>query len=379
MSAPILFVDHAPSLGGAERSLLLLLKYLDANRWQPHLLCPPGVLADAASALGTPVHLLTLPRLRRSFRSPYDLFLGAVHVARLALIVDARVLIANTVRAAFYTAPAARLARRPFVWHMRDFWLSESRPSSLWPDREGKRLLCAMATRVVANSHATATHLPCPDKIAVIHNGIEVETYTPDLNGAAFREQHSIPPDAPVVGTVGRLRPWKGQDRFLRAMAHVLAAIPNAWGVIVGGTPFRVKDDYPQRLRRLAKELGISERVVFTDHLEDVRPALAAMDVFVHAGDPEPFGLAVVEAMAMARPVVAFKHGALPEIVTSETGVLVPPGDVKSLAASIVRLLQEKDLARELGESARERVEHHFHIRTTARAFEHVLETVIHK
>jgi len=283
------------------------------------------------------------------------------------------VLVANTVRAAFYGALAARLARVPFVWHMRDFWLSETRPRCLCADRLGKQLLCIAAARVIANSHATAAHLPCRDRVTVVHNGIEVERYDPVMSGAPFRRRYGIPPDVPLVGTVGRLRPWKGQDRFLRVLTQVRKAVPEVWGVVVGGAPFGVQDDYPQRLRRLTADLELGDRVVFTGHLDDVRPPLAAMDVFVHPGDPEPFGLVNVEAMAMGKPVVAFAHGALVEVVVNgETGLLVEPGDEAALAHAVTALLRSPHRRTALGRAGRQRVEQRFDVRRTVKEIEAV-------
>lgn len=374
----LLFLDHAPALGGAERSLLLLLKHLDRTRWQPHLTCTGGPLAEQAAILGVPVHPVAMPRLRGSPRFSIDWLAGARAIARLARQTGAVLLHANTVRATLYTAPAAHLAGIPFVWHMRDFWFSESRPRWHRADRLGKRLLCISATRVIANSYAVAAHLPCPRKVTVVHNGIEVERFDPALDGTRFRQQYGIPLDAPVVGTVGRLRPWKGQDHFLRAMGRVAGAIPEASFLIVGGEPFDVADEYPQQLRRLAADLGLADRVLFTGHLRDVRPALAAMDVFVHAGDPEPFGLVSLEAMAMCKPVVAFAHGALPEIVADgETGVLVPPGSETALAEAVVMLLQDPGRQRRMGEAGRRRVRVCFHARQTAREVEAVYGEVL--
>ncbi|MDQ7028778.1 MAG: glycosyltransferase family 4 protein [Ardenticatenia bacterium] len=380
-SCPILFLDHAPALGGAERSLLLLLKHLDRRRWQPHLACTGGPLAERAAALNVSVHIVPLPRLRRSPRLSVDWLTGARAIVRLAREIKAVLLHANTVRAALYAAPAARLAGIPFVWHMRDFWLSEERPRWPWADRLGKHLLCGAAARVIANSHAVAAHLPCRDRVTVVHNGIEVARFDPALDGAPFRREHSIPLDAPVVGTVGRLRPWKGQDRFLRAMARVAEAMPAAWFLIVGGAVFGVDDDYPQQLRRLAMDLGLADRVVFTGHLEDVRPALAAMEIFVHAGDPEPFGLVNLEAMAMAKPVVAFAHGALPEIVNDgTTGILVPPEDEAALARAVVALIKEPTRRHTMGQAGRRRARAHFDARRTANMVEnmwvHVLQNL---
>ena len=337
----IVFLDHAPALGGAERSLLLL-RHLDRAHWQPHLACNGGPLAEQAAALDIPVHILPMPRLRRSPRFLRDWLTRAHAIAHLAQQTGAALFHANTVRAAFYAALAAHLAGIPFVWHMRDFWLSESRPRHLWADRLGKRLLCTTAACVITNSHAVAAHLPCSHKVTVIHNGIEVEQFDPTTDGVPFPQQHGIPPDVPLVGMVGRLRPWKGQDRFLRVLAQVREAVQDVWGLIVGGAIFDVENDYPTRLHRLAAHLGLADRVVFTGHREDVRPALTAMDVFVHAGDPEPFGLVNLGAMAMGTPVVAFDQGALPEIVTNgETGLLVPPGDEAALAEAVVTLLRD--------------------------------------
>lgn len=374
MAHNILFLDHAPAIGGAERSLLLLLKHLDRSRFRPHLACAGGSLAEQATALGVPVYLVPMPRLRRSPRFVLDWIAGARSIARLARQIGAAALIANTVRAAFYAAIAARLADIPFVWHMRDFWLTESRPPRLWADRLGKGLLCAAAVRVIANSYAVAAHLPCPARVTVVHNGIEIEQFNPAMDGTPLRRQYNIPINAPLIGTVGRLRPWKGQDRFLRVLAQVREAVPEAWGVVVGGTPFGVEDDYPQRLRRLAADLELEGQVVFTGHLEDVRPALAAMDVFVHPGDPEPFGLVNVEAMAMSKPVIAFAHGALPEIVVDgETGVLVTPENEDAMARSITRLWEEPEKIKAMGRRGRERVASRFTAERMATEFTEIL------
>jgi glycosyltransferase involved in cell wall biosynthesis len=363
----ILFLDHAPALGGAERSLLLVLRHLDNDRMPAHLACSGGPLAEHAAAQSVPIHLVSMGPLRRRVGGPMEWLAGARSIASLARQIGASLLVANTVRAAFYAAPAARLAHVPFVWYMRDFWLSEFRPRHLWADRLGKRLLCAAAARVLVNSNTTSDHLPCETKIIVIHNGIDIDRFDLTLGRTPFLNQHGIPADAPLVGTVGRLRPWKGQDRFLRSMARVADALPSARFLVVGGAIFDVQDSYPERLRRLAAELGIADRVTFTGQLADVRSAFAAMDVFVHPGDPEPFGLVNLEAMAMGKPVVAFAHGALPEIVRDgETGLLVPPGNEEALSGAVIDLLGDPHRRSAMGIAGRARVEAHFTAQRTA-------------
>lgn len=361
MSEVVLFVDHARELGGAEHSLLLLLQHLDRRRFHPHLACGGDPLARRAAELGAPVHAIALPRLRRSPLWARDWLRGARTLAAHARAVGAQLFVANTVRAAFYTALAARLAGIPFVWHMRDFWLSEEQPRFVWADRLGKAILGAAACRIIANSHSTAAHLPPSCKVVVVHNGIDMTRYTPQMDGQPFRQQHSIPATAPLIGVVGRLRPWKGQARFLRMAAAIARAQPDARFAIVGGTILDADRSYAQELRRMATELGVAERVVFTGQLDDVRPALAAMDVFVHPGDPEPFGLATIEAMAMGKPVVAFSHGALPEIVEEGvSGLLVPPGDEEALARAVLALLSDEGRRAAMGQAGRAHVERAF-------------------
>ena len=115
----ILFLDHASAIGGAQRSLLLLLKHLDKQRWSPHLGCAPGSLEAHAQAAGISTHPMRLPRLRRSPRFPLAWLAGARAIARLAHQIQADLLVANTVRASFYCTLASHLSHVPFVWQSR--------------------------------------------------------------------------------------------------------------------------------------------------------------------------------------------------------------------------------------------------------------------
>ena len=361
-------------MGGAENSLKLLLEHLDPAHWELHLACPEGRLSEVVGGLNVSIHKLPLPPLRRSFRAPYNWGHGIQKLARIARGINARAIVSNTIRASLYAGPAAKLAQSCFVWIMRDFWLGESEPQRLWGDNLGKQILCRMADAVIANSTATAQHLPCQSRTNVIHNGIAVEHFMPSLSRQDCRAHFKLPDDAFVIGVVGRLRPWKGQDRFLRVLRLVVDAHPDAFGIIVGGTPFGTNGPFAAQLQQIVRENNLQDHVVFTGQLDDIRPALAAMDIFVHPGDPEPFGLVNIEAMAMAKPVVAFAHGALPEIIIDgETGVLVQPFDESAMAQALF-ILEHDALQRSvMGAAGRRRVEDTFTIERTARAFDAVL------
>lgn len=376
MPKTILFTDQAAGLGGAEHSLLLLLTHLQGI--QPHLACAKGALEEQAANFNIAHTQFAFPRLRQSWHMPLDWQREARALARLALQINAQALHANTVRAAVYTSWAARLAKRPFIWHMRDFWLSENRPSRQWVDAVGKKLLVTAATKVIANSQATANHLPLSEKIHVVHNGIDLQQFDATLDKRPFCEQYHIPAEAPVVGMVGRLRPWKGQTTFLHMAAHLKQVQPDCHFVIVGGNTFDVQDDYPQQLKQLTTQLQLNESVTFTGPLIDVQPALAAMDIFIHPGEPEPFGLVNIEAMAMQKPVIAFAHGALPEIVVDgETGFLIPPYDLAAMATQITTLLKDENLKIRLGQNGRKRIETHFTIQQTVAKITKIYEQIL--
>jgi glycosyltransferase involved in cell wall biosynthesis len=373
----VLFVDHAMALGGAEISLLMLLEGLYDAQWEPHLACSGGPLAERAMAQGIPVHLAPLPRLRRSWRAPLDLAVGARALGRTLRAIGADVLVAFSVRAALYAAPAAALTGTPYIWYRNDLWLGGSAPRHRRIERLGKLPLCALAARVVANSRATAQEQPCKAKLRIVYNGIRVQRFGPGLDGRAFREAHGIPLDAPVLGIVGRLNPVKGQDRFLRVLARVLDAIPQAWGLVVGGAIFG-EDAYADRLLALAQELGLAERVTFTGQVEDPTAALAATDLFVQPCDPEALGLVNLEAMAMGKTLVGYSQGSLPEIVVDgETGRLTPPGDEEALAQAAIEVLRDPALRAAWGRAGRVRAEACFDVDRMARQVSEVLWEVV--
>jgi glycosyltransferase involved in cell wall biosynthesis len=151
-----------------------------------------------------------------------------------------------------------------------------------------------------------------------------------------LRSALGIEDGAILMVCVGRFEPWKGQDVFLQALALVVQAHPQVRGLLVGrdADPAR---SYELRLRKQARALGLDARLSWLDWQDDIWSVYAAADVLVHASkQPEPFGLVLVEAMALGRPVIATRAGGVLDIITDgETGRLVAPGNVADLAAAM--------------------------------------------
>lgn len=147
-------------------------------------------------------------------------------------------------------------------------------------------------------------------------------------------------PDAPIVGVVGRLELEKGHPTLLEAWPLVLAAAPGAYLLIVG------EGSRLDALRAIARARGIERHVIFTGRRDDIPAVTAAFDVAVLPSYREAQGLTILEAMALSRPVVASDVGGIPEMIEDGvTGLLVPAHDPAALAAAIVRLLLDHQLA----------------------------------
>jgi glycosyltransferase involved in cell wall biosynthesis len=366
----ILIVHHATALGGAEHSLLVLLRHLDRTRFVVHLATQPGVLAAAARQLRVTVHEVPLARLRGEPAAPWRFARGVAALMRTITREDVALVYANTMRASLYALPAAWFTRRPLVCHVHDIFAP-----GLYV-----RTMCALSTAVIAVSAAAAKPLPCTQKVHVVHNGLHFPDFQGDRRepAARLRAAWGVPPAATVIGQVARLQPWKGQRDFIAVAENLLQTLPDVYFVIVGGDIFADARAYEEELKATVARRNLSHRVIFAGHQEDVAAVLNALDVLVHASTDEPFGRILIEAGAVGLPVVAYGGGGVSEIlVDGRTALVVPPGDRTAPAAALRRVVGDPALARALGDAARADICARFDARALTRAAERVLESAI--
>jgi glycosyltransferase involved in cell wall biosynthesis len=220
-----------------------------------------------------------------------------------------------------------------------------------------ERLAARMADRIVLLTEfqrrvALRERVAGAAKLVVIGNGVDLERFPPSLGMAACRRALGLPTDALVVGAVGRMTRQKGFNDLLLAAAQVLQRFPNCLFVLVGS------GELGEELRQQARELGIESRVRFLGEQRDMVSVYAAMDVFVLPSLWEGMPYALLEAMAMAKPVVATHVCGMEEFVThGETGLLVKAKDTTALVSAIESLLADGALRSRMGAAARRRVE----------------------
>ena len=205
----------------------------------------------------------------------------------------------------------------------------------------------------ISKSMQVSLQVPA-DKISVIYDGIDLERLDLEADGQEFRRRYVIPVDAYVVGLVGLLIPWKGQELFLDAATILRDKIPNLKMVMVGGTPDECFD-YEVLLRQRVIQEKLDDLIVFTGHVDVMEPVYNGLNIVVSAStSPEPLGTVVIEAMAMGRPLIGPRHGGAAEMIEHlKTGVLFTPNDAQALADEIERLYKNPALALQLGHEAR--------------------------
>jgi glycosyltransferase involved in cell wall biosynthesis len=187
-----------------------------------------------------------------------------------------------------------------------------------------------------------------------------------------------LPATVPVVGLVGRLQPWKGQDRLLRAQALLRARGRDMHTVIVGGDSYGLSPEYARQLAPLVHELGLDDAVTMTGEVPDAGPYIEQMDILVNASDPEPFGIVLLEAMARAVPVVAVDAGGPAEVIEhGQTGWLAGSGAPEALADALEPLLASPALRRSLGQAGRERFMREYTDVAMRERFFGYLETIV--
>jgi len=359
--APLLFT------GGTQRHLQQVLAHLDRSRFDPHVytLKPGGELEAELCAAGVPVTCLGLGTR-----------LGSPHSVR-AILRTVRRLRRDGVdivhgyqwRPALVGSLVGRLAGVPLLLaSKRSLTGGDTRARHAW------RRIARQVDTVLVNAEALRVEGEAQGmraRWALLQNGVDADRFRVGAPGPEARAAIGLDPVRPVVGTVGRLEHRKGQDQLIAALARMPAAAgrPRAQVLVVGEGPTRGE------LEGQAVSLGVAGDVRFAGTLADVRPAFAAMDVFVLPSREEGMSNALMEAMAAERPVVATAIGGNGELVSHDrTGVLVPPGDVDAMAHEVLMLLEDPCRAARLVTAARDFVTGRFGARARVAELERLYE-----
>ncbi len=203
-----------------------------------------------------------------------------------------------------------------------------------------------------------------PDNIRVLYDGLDPARVKPARTPEVLRKEYGVRPDQPVIGIVGNIRVWKGQETVVRALIEVLKVHPDVVCFFVGASTPGDKP-YQDTLNAIVADAGMAANVRFVGYQADPASFVNMMSIVVHASvEPEPFGMVVLEAMAQRRPIVGSRAGGVVEmVIDGETGFTFTPGDARDLARRLIELLSDPQRATQMGEAGYQRLLDAFSIR----------------
>jgi sugar transferase (PEP-CTERM/EpsH1 system associated) len=329
--------------GGLERIVLDLLRTSRRRGQRAAVVCleRPGALAGRVEELE--VQLVCIHK-----RPGLD-WNAAGRAGEVLRRIGPDVVHTHQAGALWYVGGAARRAGIPVIHtehgnHLgrTGSWLARWRRSWLWwlAGRHARKFICVSAE--IARE-LTARRIVPQDKVCVLPNGIDTDKFSARADAVGVRRSLGIAPQAPVVGTVGRLSEVKRQDLLLQGFARLKQRLPEARLLLVGDGPMRGP------LEQLASELRLRDSVHFAGFQEEPAAYLQAMDVFALSSRSEGLPVSILEAWAAGLPVVSSAVGGVPEIIEQgRTGLLYPSGDAGSLAGRLGEVLSDQNLARTL-------------------------------
>jgi glycosyltransferase involved in cell wall biosynthesis len=338
----ILHTEWSEGWGGQELRILAEMKIHQRLGHRLYLLCPPETrLGREAEALGIRV-------FSRKIRQPWDL--GAIRqIRQLIEELGVEVLHTHSSVDSWAGALAARWSGRPVLVRTRHISVPVKNPRF-------NRLYYFPDAIITAGGHIRRdllrTHKLPAERVVSIPTGVEMAFFSPQSANRELKKSLGLAEDARVISLVAVLRTQKRHEIVIAAARQVIAAFPQARFLFVGEGPGR------ERIRKAIADQGLEAFFILTGHRTDIPEILALTDVGVISSSAEGVPQFLLQALAMAKPVVATRVGGIPEIITSDVnGVLIPPEDPQALAEALLGLLGDPVLGERLGAEGRKLVE----------------------
>jgi len=387
----VLFINHSIRDGGPAKSLFYILKYLDRTKITPYVLIPKddvfserlkeeGIYENVILEKRFPENLKR-PRLGKEFqkegRARYNGLQKFVSIIlnildMLSLIITSPLLLRrNNIKVIYCNGTQAKVVGAliglvnwcPVIWHVRNIQQTKLLGSII---NALSRL--SVVRRIICVSGPTARPFnKVKEKVRVIHNGVDIEDYSPDAVKGELRAKYGIPETTIVVGSTGRIVLRKGYDLFIKSAKTVIDELgkgpKDVKFVIVGDTPYFFQDDHLSFLNNMVSQNGLDDYFIFTGYKKEVRTYLKDFDIFIIPSNyPDPFPRTVIEAMSFELPIIGFKAagGIVESVDDGVTGILSDSGNTEDMGRAILKLIEDPTLRKSMGVAGRKRVKDNF-------------------
>lgn len=356
----ILFIIDNLEFGGGERGFLQLIKGLDKQRYNIHVASKPsGKFAESIREMDIPL----LPLIMENKYNP-------IIVGKLTHIINKgkyQIVHSQGARCDFFSRIAVRLSQRPYListiqmpvdgFNVNTLRKSVYRFFDRFSEKYVDRFIVVsdVLKSILINSH----HIPS-DKIVKIYNGVEMARFNLDFcdqKSPKVRKSFGLNSSHTVIGAIGRFTWQKGFKYLIHSIPSIIQNHPRTKFLLVGEGPLK------KELEDLAGKLNIKENIIFPGFRNNIDNILSAVDIFVVPSILEGFPMVILEAMAMARPIIASNiPGISEQIINGSTGILVPPKSSEAISKTLTDLIVNQNKAKRIGEKAMAYVNSNFSV-----------------
>ena len=378
----ILYLHAGAEMYGADKVLLELIKGLDRQEFEAHVILPnDGVLVEALRQVGAQVSVLDYPILRRKYFNPkgiadyirsYNFYAKQIALYAREHSID---MVHNNTAAVLEGIYLKRKLKLPLIWHVHEIIVKPKAISDFI-----NMLMGRYADKIVTVSQAVANHIKQSpfikdSQVEVIYNGVDNAVYYP-IDASSIREKFDIAQDALVIGMIGRVNAIKGQNDFIEAVEPLLEKNEQAVAFLAGG----VFPGEEWRLEELDKRIASSSvvsQIHRIDYYDKTSELYNMFDIFVLPSiKPDSLPTVVLEAMACSKPVVGYNNGGIAEMVIDDkSGCLVKPNRPQELSNAISLLLDSSEKREKFGRVGYQRQKELFSLESYIKNFSELYKT----
>ena len=378
----ILYLHAGAEMYGADKVLLELIKGLDRQEFEAHVILPnDGVLVEALRQVGAQVSVLDYPILRRKYFNPkgiadyirsYNFYAKQIALYAREHSID---MVHNNTAAVLEGIYLKRKLKLPLIWHVHEIIVKPKAISDFI-----NMLMGRYADKIVTVSQAVANHIKQSpfikdSQVEVIYNGVDNAVYYP-MDASSIREKFDIAQDALVIGMIGRVNAIKGQNDFIEAVEPLLEKNEQAVAFLAGG----VFPGEEWRLEELDKRIASSSvvsQIHRIDYYDKTSELYNMFDIFVLPSiKPDSLPTVVLEAMACSKPVVGYNNGGIAEMVVDDkSGFLVKPNRPQELSNAISLLLDSSEKREKFGRVGYQRQKELFSLESYIKNFSELYKT----
>ena len=378
----ILYLHAGAEMYGADKVLLELIKELDKDEFDPHVILPnDGPLVESLRQVGAQVSVLDYPILRRKYFNPKGIadYIRSYNFYAKQIALYAREhsieMVHNNTAAVLEGIYLKRKLKLPLIWHVHEIIVKPKAISDFI-----NMLMGRYADKIVTVSQAVANHIKQSpfikdSQVEVIYNGVDNAVYYP-MDASSIREKFDIAQDALVIGMIGRVNAIKGQNDFIEAVEPLLEKNEQAVAFLAGG----VFPGEEWRLEELDKRIASSSvvsQIHRIDYYDKTSELYNMFDIFVLPSiKPDSLPTVVLEAMACSKPVVGYNNGGIAEMVVDDkSGCLVKPNRPQELSNAISLLLDSSEKREKFGRVGYQRQKELFSLESYIKNFSELYKT----